>query len=76
MPEKFDIMLELWQLGTAVVYFIVGFILFGVAILVVEKLTPFSIRKEIEDDQNTSLGVIMGCGLIALAILLAASIHG
>lgn len=67
---------ELWQLVPAVIYFIVGFTLFGIAILVVEKLTPFSVRKEIEDDQNTSLGIIMGSGLIALAILLAAAIHG
>lgn len=74
MPDY--VVKELWQLVPTVIYFVVGFILFGGAILIVEKLTPFSIRKEIEDDQNTSLGIIMGSGLIALAILLAAAIHG
>ena len=69
-----EITKELWQLIPTVIYFVVGFILFASAIAIAEKLTPFSIRKEIEEDQNTSLGIILGSGLIALAIILAAAI--
>ena len=73
MPQ--EIVLELWHLVPTVIYFVVGLVLSGAAIYLVEKLTPFSIRKEIEDDQNTALGVIVGAGLIALAIVLAAAIQ-
>ena len=37
---------------------------------------PFSIRKEIEDDQNTALGIVIGSMLIGIAIIIAAAIQG
>jgi putative membrane protein len=39
-----------------------------------DKVTPFSLRKEIEEDQNVALGVVVGAALIALGILLSAVI--
>ncbi len=72
MPDA--VMQELWQLIPTVVYFVVGLILFGFSVLLMEKVTPFSLRKEIEDDQNTAVAILMGAAVIALAILLAAAI--
>lgn len=63
---------EMWQLVPTVIYFVAGAVLFGLSIWVADKILPFSIRKEIEVDQNVSLGIIIGSGLIALAIILAA----
>lgn len=63
---------ELWQVALTVIYFFIGFILFGIAIKIADKVLPFSIRKEIEHDQNTALGIIIGSGIIATAIILAA----
>lgn len=72
MPDF--VVTELWHLVPTVVYFFVGMALFGLSIWIMEKVAPFSIRKEIEEDQNTSLGVLMGCTIIALSILLSAAI--
>ena len=60
---------------TAVVFAVIGLTLFIVAFMVFDKLTPGSLWKELLDDQNTALGVLMGCVAIALAIILAAAIH-
>jgi putative membrane protein len=60
----------------AVVFSLVGIAVFGLAFFVITKLTPFSIRKEIEEDQNTALGIIIGSVVIGLSIIIAASIHG
>ena len=65
---------EFWLLIPTAVYFIVGCLMFGAVILVIEMLTPFSIRKELEEDQNVAIAVLMGSGLIALSIVLAAAI--
>lgn len=72
MPH--EIKMELWHLVPTIVYFFVGLTLFGISVWVMEKVAPFSIRKEIEEDQNTALGVLMGSTLIALSIVLAAAI--
>jgi putative membrane protein len=54
----------------------IGIVAFTVAFFVITKITPFSIRKEIEEDQNTALGIVIGSVFIGLAIIIAAAIHG
>lgn len=54
----------------------IGIAVFGLAFLIVKAVTPFSIRKEIEEDQNTSLGIVIGSVIIGLSIIIAAAIHG
>lgn len=38
----------------------------------IELFTPFSLRKELEEDQNTAIAIVMGAVFIALAIIIAA----
>lgn len=61
---------------SSVVYALLGLVLFGVTFLIITKVSPFSLRKEIEEDQNTSLAILIGSVLIGLAIILGASIAG
>lgn len=65
---------EVWPLISTIIYSVLGMILLGLAILIMEKIAPFSIRKEIEEDQNTSLAVLMGSMFIAIAIVIGAVI--
>jgi uncharacterized membrane protein YjfL (UPF0719 family) len=57
-------------------YTVFGIVIFGVAFWLITKLVPFSMRKEIEDDQNTALAILIGAVLLGLAIIIAATIHG
>jgi uncharacterized membrane protein YjfL (UPF0719 family) len=43
--------------------------------MVFDKLTPGSLWKELIEDQNTAIGVLMGAVAIALAIIIAAAVH-
>jgi len=58
------------------VYSLVGMTIFALGFLIIRWVTPFSIRKEIEEDQNVSLGIVIGSVVIGLAIIIAAAIHG
>lgn len=60
----------------AIVFTLVGMLLFGLCIWLIVKIAPFSVQKEIEEDQNTSLGIIMGSLILGIALILAAAIHG
>lgn len=66
----------LYQLIPAASFALLGMALFGLAWLIVVKVSPFSIRKEIEEDQNTALGIILGAMLIGIAIIIAAAVSG
>jgi uncharacterized membrane protein YjfL (UPF0719 family) len=60
----------------ALVYSAVGLVVFVIGFLVVKLILPFDVKKEIEVDQNTSLGILIGSFIVGLAIIIAASIHG
>ena len=59
---------------STIVYSLIGIVIFGVAYMVFDKITPYSIHKEIGEDHNVALGVIIGSMMIALAIIIAAAI--
>jgi len=60
---------------STVVYAVIGMVIFGLAFVLFNKLMPFSVRKEIEEDQNTSLGIIIGSFLIGLALIISSAMH-
>jgi uncharacterized membrane protein YjfL (UPF0719 family) len=58
----------------SIVYSIIGTVVLGVSFYVIEKVLPFSMRKEIAEDHNTALGIILGAFVIGLSIIIAAAI--
>ena len=50
--------------------------LFVAGLYVFRLIMPFDVHKEIEVDQNTALGIVMGSFIIGLAIIVAAAISG
>jgi putative membrane protein len=63
-------------LVTTAVFTAFGLIVFGLAYVIIVKASPFSIRKEIEDDQNTALAIIIGSVIIGVSLIIAAAVHG
>jgi putative membrane protein len=61
---------------TTVVFVVLGLIVFALAFMVIGKATPFSVRKEIEDDQNVALAIVIGAVILGSALIIAAAIHG
>jgi uncharacterized membrane protein YjfL (UPF0719 family) len=61
---------------TTIVFVLLGLIVFALAFLVIAKASPFSVRKEIEDDQNTALAIVIGSVILGSALIIAAAIHG
>ena len=71
MPEH-----TLRALIEVVVFSLVGIVVFAVAFFVIARVSPFSLRKELEEDQNTALGVVIGSMIIGLSLIISAAIHG
>ncbi|HMK73724.1 MAG TPA: DUF350 domain-containing protein [Myxococcaceae bacterium] len=59
-----------------IIFSVVGIVVFAVAFFVIARISPFSLRKELEDDQNTALGVVIGSMIIGLSLIIGAAIHG
>ena len=63
------------QLLAAAVFGLVGIALYAVAYKAVTKIVTFSVEKELAEDQNTALGILMGAMMLGIAIIVAAAIH-
>lgn len=63
-------------LTTTVIFVAIGLIVFAIAFLIVVLIAPFSVKKEIEEDQNVALAVIIGALIIGVAMIIAAAIQG
>jgi putative membrane protein len=59
---------------TALIFVFIGLIFFAFAYFALSRIFPM--RKEIEEDQNTALGLVIGSIMIGIAIIIAAAIHG
>jgi putative membrane protein len=60
----------------ALAFSTLGILLFALAFLIIVKVTPFSLRKEIEEDQNTALAIIIASVIIGIALIVSSAIHG
>lgn len=76
LPAVVDVNMLMSNLAATIAFILVGMLLFALCLWLIVKLAPFSVRKEIEEDQNTSLGIIIGSMILGIAIILAAAIQG
>jgi putative membrane protein len=63
------------QLAAAAVFGTLGVALFALAYFALRKCARFSIEKEIAEDQNVALGIVMGSIMLGIAIIVASAIH-
>ena len=74
MDLKLDWLLN--ALVSSLVFTTVGIAFFVLAFLLVQKLTPFSIRKEIEEDHNTAMAIVLAAIILGIAMIVSAAVHG
>ena len=73
MEEQFDHLV--FQIMSSLVFSLIGIVVFAFAFWLIGKISPFSIRKELEDDQNVALGIVIAAVIIGVALVVSAAIH-
>jgi uncharacterized membrane protein YjfL (UPF0719 family) len=59
----------------ALVFALLGITVFLVAFIVIDRLTPYTLWKEIIDEHNTALAILIGAIALGMSIIVAAAIH-
>ncbi|MBL8919028.1 MAG: DUF350 domain-containing protein [Myxococcaceae bacterium] len=59
----------------AVVFSVIGMLVFIAGFFVIRKLLPFDVHKELEVDQNTSVGIVIASFILGLAFIIGMAIH-
>ncbi|MBL7692946.1 MAG: DUF350 domain-containing protein [Flavipsychrobacter sp.] len=60
----------------SVVYSFLGIAVLVISFVVVEKITPQNMWKEIVEKQNKALAIMAAAFMIAIALIISSAIHG
>jgi putative membrane protein len=66
------------QIGNAVnaiLYAAIGIGIFIIAFFVIDKITPYHLWKEIVQEHNTALAILLGAMSIGICIIIASAVH-
>lgn len=59
----------------ALVFALLGITVFLVVFVLIDRLTPYALWKEIIDQHNTALAILIGAIALGMSIIVAAAIH-
>ena len=59
----------------ALVYSVLGIMIFSMAFVVVDKMTPYDLWKEICENHNTALAIMVGLMSLGVCIIIASAVH-
>ena len=60
---------------SALVFTFIGLLVFVIAFVIIDKVTPYHLWKEITQEQNLALAVLLGAMSIGICIIIASAIH-
>lgn len=59
----------------ALVYAILGVVIFILSFTVMDKLTPYDLWKEIVEEKNVALAIMVGLMSLGIGVIIAAAVH-
>ena len=63
-------------LVNSLVFSVLGIVVFWGCFVVLDKLTPYELWKEICESKNVALAIVVGAMSIGICTIIAAAIHG
>jgi len=67
--------IQLNNVVNAVVYAAIGIVIFAGAFLVIDKVTPYNLWKEIVQEHNTALAILLGALSLGICVIIASAVH-
>jgi uncharacterized membrane protein YjfL (UPF0719 family) len=67
--------MDLHILLNSLIYAIAGIVIFAIAFVLCDKLTPGELWRELIEKQNMAVAVVAGAIAIGICIIVAAAIH-
>ena len=68
-------LIKLEAVVNSLLYSFLGIVIFWLSFVVIDKLTPYQLWKELVEEKNTALAIVVGGMAIGICIIIAAAIH-
>jgi putative membrane protein len=63
------------NVANATTFSVLGIVVLIVTFVIVDALTPYHLWKEIVEDKNTALAILVGALSLGISIIIASAIH-
>lgn len=60
----------------SMLFALIGVGIFWLCFVIIDKLTPYDLWKELVKERNVALAIVVGCVSLGLCLIIAAAIHG
>jgi putative membrane protein len=60
----------------SIIFSVLGVVVFWVSFAAIDTLTPYNLWKEIAEEKNLALAIVVGAMSIGICTIVAAAIHG
>ncbi|MBI3683344.1 MAG: DUF350 domain-containing protein [Acidobacteria bacterium] len=59
----------------ALLYAVLGIVIFIGSFFIMDKLTPYALWKEIVEEKNVALAILVGAMSIGICVIIASAVH-
>lgn len=63
-------------IANSIVFSVLGVVIFWLSFVAMDRLTPYNLWKEITQDKNMALAIVVGAMSLGICTIIAAAIHG
>ena len=59
----------------SLIYALLGVVIFITSFIIVDKLTPYDLWKQLVEEKNVALAIVVGSAALGICLIIAAAIH-
>ncbi len=71
-----ETLINLKSVMDSIIFSLIGIVILVISFVIIEKITPENIYKEVVEKSNTAIAIIFAAFIIAIAIIISSAIHG
>jgi uncharacterized membrane protein YjfL (UPF0719 family) len=67
--------MDLYILLNSFIYALLGIVIFIAGFIIVDKLTPYDLWKQLVEEKNVALAIVVGATALGICLIIASAIH-
>ena len=60
---------------SSLIYALLGVVIFIACFIIVDKLTPYDLWKQLVEEKNVALAIVIGAAALGICLIIASAIH-
>lgn len=67
--------MDLYILLNSFIYALLGIVIFIAGFIIVDRLTPYDLWKQLVEEKNVALAIVVGSAALGICLIIASAIH-